>query len=295
MKRSRDDIIFESINLFFVTIFFVITFYPMLFVLIASISDPNQVSLGKVILIPKGINFTGYLKVIEYNEIWVGYVNTILYTAGGTLFGLFITMTAAYPLSRKEFDGKKFFLIMYTITMYFSGGLIPTYLLMKNLKMIDSIWSQIIPGATGFWYIVIVRTFYKESIPSEIQEAAVVDGCSNFKLLAYIILPLSKPVIAIMALFFAVGKWNSWFNAMIYLTDRKMYPLQLILREILILEQVEGSMLDETDILDIQKRIKTQQLLKYCLIVVSTLPVIIVYPFLQKYFVKGMMVGSIKG
>lgn len=295
MKRSKDDIIFETINLFFVTIFFLITLYPMIFVLIASVSDPNSVALGDVILLPKGINFSGYAKVFEYKQVWSGYYNTIIYTIGGTIFGLFITLTAAYPLSRRDFDGKKFFVIMYTITMYFSGGLIPTYLLIRNLNMLNSIWSQIIPGATGFWYIVIVRTFYQKSIPVEIQDAAVVDGCSNFRLLAHIILPLSKPVIAIMALFFAVGKWNSWFNAMIYLKDRKMYPLQLILREILILEEIDSSMLDETDVLDIQERIKTQQLLKYCLIIVSTLPVISVYPFLQKYFVKGMMIGSIKG
>jgi putative aldouronate transport system permease protein len=295
MKNSKDDLIFEGINLFFVTIFFIITLYPMLFVITASISDPNLVSMGKVIFLPRGINFIGYKKVFNYNEIWTGYMNTIFYTIGGVLFGLFIIMTAAYPLSRKEFEGKKLILIMYTIPMYFSGGLIPTYLLVRNLKMVDTVWTQIILGAAGFWNIVVVRTFYQKSIPFEIQEAAVVDGCSHFRLLLYIILPLSKPVIAVMSLFLAVAKWNSWFPAMIYLSKRKMYPLQLILREILILETVDPSMLDEMDMINIQEQVKTQQLLKYCLIIVSTLPVIAAYPFLQKYFVKGMMVGSIKG
>jgi len=296
MKRSKDDIIFETINTILVTIFFIIVLYPLLFVVSASISDPTLVSQGKVVLLPKGINFDGYRRVLEYPDIWLGYRNTIFYTIIGTILSLVLTLTAAFPLSRKDFIGKNIFVIFFTITMFFSGGLIPTYMVIKGLGMRNTVWAQIIPGAVSFMNIVVVRTFYQTSIPDSLQEAASIDGCSIFRLFMTIILPLSKPIIAVMGLFYGVAQWNSYFKALIYISDRKLFPLQLILREILIVNQIDMNMLmTEGELEAIHKRVELATLLKYGVIVVSTLPVIAAYPFLQKYFVKGVMVGAIKG
>ncbi|HHV97227.1 MAG TPA: carbohydrate ABC transporter permease [Clostridiaceae bacterium] len=296
MKRSRDDIIFETINTTLVTIFFILVLYPLVFVLSASISDPTLVSQGKVVLLPKGINFDGYRRVLEYPDIWLGYRNTIFYAIIGTILSLMLTLTAAYPLSRKDFIGKNIFVIFFTITMFFSGGLIPTYMVIKSLGIRNTIWAQIIPGAVSFMNIVVVRTFYQTSIPDSLQEAAAIDGCSIFRLFLTIILPLAKPIIAVMGLFYGVAQWNSYFKALIYISDRKLFPLQLILREILIINQIDMNMLmTEGELEVIHKRVEIATLLKYAVIVVSTLPVIAAYPFLQKYFVKGIMVGAIKG
>lgn len=296
MKKSREDIIFEVINIFFVTIFFIIVLYPLIFVVSASISDPALVSRGKIILLPKGINLEGYKRVLGYEDIWIGYRNTIFYTITGTLISLALTLTAAYPLSRKDFVGKNIFVVFFTITMFFSGGLIPTYMVVKSLGMRNTVFAQILLGAVSFMNIVIVRTFYQTSIPEELMEAARIDGCSNTKLFTSIVLPLAKPIIAVMALFYGVAQWNSYFNALIYLSDRDLFPLQLILREILIVNEIDMEMLmTEGEMEAIHKKVEIAALLKYSVMVVSTLPIIIVYPFLQKYFVEGIMVGAIKG
>jgi putative aldouronate transport system permease protein len=296
MKKSKDDIIFETVNTFFVTVFFIIVLYPLIFVISASISDPSLVSQGKVVLLPKGLNFDGYRRVLEYDDIWLGYRNTIFYTIAGTLISLALTLTAAYPLARRDFVGRNVFVIYFTITMFFSGGLIPTYMVVKALGMRNTVFSQILLGAVSFMNIVIVRTFYQTSIPEELQQAAQIDGCSYARLFTSIILPLAKPVIAVMALFYGVGRWNSYFTALIYLSDRNLYPLQMILREILIINEINMEMLmTEGELEVIHKRVELATLLKYCVIIVSTLPVIMAYPFLQKYFVKGIMVGAIKG
>ena len=295
MKKSREDIIFEVINIFFVTIFFIIVLYPLIFVVSASISDPALVSRGKIILLPKGINLEGYKRVLGYEDIWIGYRNTIFYTITGTLISLALTLTAAYPLSIYEFL-KNIFVVFFTITMFFSGGLIPTYMVVKSLGMRNTVFAQILLGAVSFMNIVIVRTFYQTSIPEELMEAARIDGCSNTKLFTSIVLPLAKPIIAVMALFYGVAQWNSYFNALIYLSDRDLFPLQLILREILIVNEIDMEMLmTEGEMEAIHKKVEIAALLKYSVMVVSTLPIIIVYPFLQKYFVEGIMVGAIKG
>jgi len=296
MKKSKDDIVFESINTVLITIFFIIVLYPLLFVLSASISDPSLVSQGKIILLPKGINFDGYRRVLAYSDIWMGYRNTIFYSITGTLVSLFLTLTAAFSLSRKDFIGKNIFIIFFTITIFFSGGLIPTYMIIKGLGMRNTVFAQILPGAVSFMNIVVVRTFYQTSIPDSLQEAASIDGCSIFRLFTTIILPLAKPIIAVMGLFYGVAQWNSYFKALIYISNRNIFPLQLILREILIVNQINMDLLmNEGEIEAIHKRVELATLLKYSVIVVSTLPVIVAYPFLQKYFVKGVMIGAIKG
>lgn len=296
MKKSREDIVFETVNIILVTIFFIIILYPLLFVVSASISDPTLVSQGKIVLMPKGINLDGYKRVLAYDDIWIGYRNTIFYTIAGTLISLVLTLTAAYPLARRDFVGKNFFVVYFTITMFFSGGLIPTYMVVKSLGMRNTIFAQILLGAVSFMNIVIVRTFYQTSIPEELQEAAQIDGCSNTKLFISIILPLAKPIIAVMALFYGVGQWNSYFNALIYISDRNLFPLQMILREILIINEIDMEMMmTEGEMEAINKRVELATLLKYSVIIVSTLPVIAAYPFLQKYFVRGIMVGAIKG
>jgi putative aldouronate transport system permease protein len=245
---------------------------------------------------PKGINLDGYKRVLAYDDIWIGYRNTIFYTIAGTLISLVLTLTAAYPLARRDFVGKNFFVVYFTITMFFSGGLIPTYMVVKSLGMRNTIFAQILLGAVSFMNIVIVRTFYQTSIPEELQEAAQIDGCSNTKLFISIILPLAKPIIAVMALFYGVGQWNSYFNALIYISDRNLFPLQMILREILIINEIDMEMMmTEGEMEAINKRVELATLLKYSVIIVSTLPVIAAYPFLQKYFVRGIMVGAIKG
>lgn len=295
MRRNGEEMVFEFTCTFLVTIFFIIVLYPLVYVVTASISDPFLVATGKVWIIPKGLTFEGYIRVFRYDQIWVGYRNTILYTVSGTIFSLFLTLTAAYALSHKDFIGKQIFIILFTITMYFSGGLIPTYLIIRSLGMRNTAWAQIIPGALAFWYIVIVRTFYQTGIPDGIKEAAIIDGCSYTKLFFSIVMPLSKPIIAVMALYYGVAQWNSWFNAMIFISKESLYPLQLILRRILIINEIDNVMLDMGQIEAMQKQIEIAALIKYAVIIVSTLPIIVIYPFLQKYFVKGIMVGALKG
>ncbi len=294
MRKSRDDRTFDIVNAVLLTVVMLVILYPLFFVLIASVSDPLEVLSGNVLLMPKGLNGNGYRMVFRDPDILVGYRNTIFYTVAGTLLNLALTVLAAYPLSRKDFVGRKLFTVVLTITLFFSGGLIPTYLMMTNtLHITDTVWSMLLPGAVSVWNIIIVRTYIQTTIPAELQEAATVDGCTNMQLLCRIILPLSKPVLAVMALFYGVGHWNEFFNALVYLNSKGLYPLQLILRSILIQNQMSDNMLSDLD--SLANRQVLAESIKYALIVVSSAPVIIIYPFLQKYFVKGLMVGAIKG
>lgn len=293
---KNEDKAFEIANFILVTFAFVLVLYPLIFVVSASMSDPARIIQGEVILLPKGINFEGYKRVFAYSDIWMGYRNTVFYTISGTIISLFITITAAYSLSRKDLVGKNIFVIFFTVTMFFSGGLIPTYLIVRALGIRNTIFAQILPGAAGFWYIVVARTYFQTSIPDELQEAAMIDGCSNMVLFARIILPLSKPIIAVMGLFYGVAQWNNYFRALIYISNRNLYPLQFILREILIVSQISMDMLmEEGEMQSMQKQLELAALLKYAVIIVASLPVILIYPFLQKYFVKGIMIGALKG
>ncbi|NME06133.1 carbohydrate ABC transporter permease [Psychrobacillus sp. BL-248-WT-3] len=293
-KVSLSDKGFDVLNKIFLTVIVILIVYPLVFVISASISDPLAVSSGKMWLWPVDITFEGYRKILQNDSIWSGYRNTILYTAVGTLLHLFVLLPCAYALSRKELMGSKYILWFVLFTMMFSGGLIPTYLVVKNLGMLDTIWAIVIPGVVGAWSILVARTFFQSSIPDQLVEAAKIDGASDFYMFIKIVLPLSLPIIAVMALFHAVGLWNQYFNALIYLSDRDKYPLQLILREILVVNQAqlgEGSG-EQTE--SLIQQVRTGGLIKYAVIIISSLPLLIVYPFLQRFFVQGVLIGSIK-
>ncbi|MEK5058400.1 MULTISPECIES: carbohydrate ABC transporter permease [unclassified Paenibacillus] len=298
IKETRQDKIFLALNYLYVTIAFLVVAYPLVYMISASISDPKAVASGAMWLFPKDITFEGYQRVFQDTRIWSGYANTILYTVVGTAVNLMVTIPAAYALSRRDFVGRNFFMGMFMVTMFFGGGLVPTYLLIKELGMINSMWALILPSAASVWNIIVSRTFFQGTIPGELHEAAQIDGCSNLKLFLKIILPLSMPIIAVMALFYGVGHWNSYFSAMIYFNDSDKYPLQLVLRQILVLQEMsaQGSgMMDSTSATALNNKAEVAALVRYAVIIVSTLPVIIIYPFLQRYFVQGVMIGSVKG
>lgn len=292
LTQTKGDRVFDMFNYALLFIILVIIIYPLIFVISASISNPQLVNSGQMLLWPKDITFLGYQKIFQNENILIGYRNTIFYTLLGTSINLVMTILAAYPLSRRDLAGKNIVMALFVVTMFFSGGLIPTYLLVKKLGMLNSIWALVIPNAVSIWNIIIMRTFFQQSIPNEIQEAAAIDGSSDFHMLLRIILPLSMPIIAVMTLFYSVSHWNAFFNALIYLTDRHMYPLQLILREILIQNQMEN-MAGSADSLTDQ--VLYAQTIKYAVVIVANLPVLMLYPFLQKHFTKGIMVGAIKG
>ncbi len=296
IKQSRPDRTFDIINYCILSVVLLLYTYPLLFILSASISDPNAIWMGEVWLFPKGISLDGYRMIMNSNNIWIGYRNTILYTIVGTSINVFLTVITAYPLSRKDFLPRNFLMGIYAFTMFFGGGLIPTYMLIRNLRMLNTIWAMTIPGAVGVWHIIITRTYFQTNIPEELRDAASIDGCSNIKFFTRIVLPLSAPIIAVMVLFNTVGHWNAFFNGLIYLSDRSKYPLQLFLRELLILTQMEASMMEGLDAAqDAAEHMKIAETIKYGVIIVASLPVLILYPFVQRHFVKGVMIGSIKG
>ncbi len=293
-KRGLSDKGFDRINNFLVILIVIVVVYPLLFVVSASISDPSAVTSGKMWLWPVDITFEGFKRVFENADIWIGYRNTILYTFLGTLIHLVILLPCAYALSRKELMGKKFILWFILFTMLFNGGLIPTYLVVKTLGMLDTVWAIVIPNVVGAWSILVARTFFQQSIPDDLVEASKIDGASDFHIFRKVVLPLSLPIIAVMALFHAVSLWNQYFTALIYLSDRELYPLQLIIREILIINQMgleEGS----AGVMEsLVEQVKNASLVKYAVIIISSLPLLIVYPFLQRFFVKGVLIGSVK-
>lgn len=291
--RSSGDKVFDAVNMTLLGIVSIIVLYPLVFVLSASISDPAAVLGGDMWLLPKGITFEGYAKVFDNSDLLNSYGNTIFYTTLGTAINLVMTVMAAYPLSKRDFRGRNLLMAIMVFTMFFSGGLVPTYLLVKQLGMTNTFWALVIPNAVSVYNIIIMRTFFQSSIPGEIQEAAAIDGCSELRILRSVVLPLSMPILAVMVLFYSVGHWNAYFNALIYLTDRADYPLQLILREILI----QGQMEEMVNVGDSShaKTLLDQEAIKYAVVVVANLPILMLYPFLQKYFVKGVMIGALKG
>lgn len=293
MKISGlSDRTFGIINGIFISIVVGLILYPLIFVLSASISDPNAVNLGRMWLWPVDITLEGYKMVFKNDEIWIGYRNTIIYTLVGTLIHLFILLPCAYALSRRELMGTKYILWFILFTMLFNGGLIPTYLVIQNLGMLDTIWAIVIPNVVGAWSILVARTFFQSNIPDQLVEASRIDGASDFVIFMRVVLPLSLPIIAVMALFHAVSLWNQYFSALIYLSDRNMFPLQIILREILVVNEMEAGGGMATDTLATQ--IKRAGLIKYAVIIVSSLPLLVVYPFLQRFFVQGVLIGSVK-
>ncbi|QGQ96040.1 carbohydrate ABC transporter permease [Paenibacillus psychroresistens] len=292
IKESFGDRVFLTITYTILTVILITVLYPLVFIISSSLSSPAAVSSGKVWLWPVNPTFDGYWAVINNNQVLSGYANSFFYTICGTLISVSLTIMIAYPLSKRTFFGRSVLMIFITITMLFSGGLIPTYLVVKSVGIIDTRWALLIPNAIWVWQVIIARTFFQMSIPEELSEAAEIDGCSDIGFIFRIIIPLAKPIIAVLALMYAVGQWNAYFDALIFLKTQRLYPLQLILRSILILNNGTTSNLDASDMV---KRQQMVNLMKYALIVVASLPVLVIYPFVQRYFVQGMLIGSVKG
>ncbi len=297
VKESRADKAFDITLFIILTLILIIVAYPLYFVIIASISDPQAVSGGDVTFLPVGFSLDGYAEVFKDTRVMRSFVNSIFYTTVGTCINLIVTIPTAYTLSRRQFAGKKFVTFFYMVTMFVSGGMIPTYLVVKNMHMLDTMWSLIVPGAMSVYNMIVARTFFESSLPEELFEAATVDGCGHTKFFFKIALPLSKAIIAIMVLYYGIGHWNNYFSALLYMKTESKYPLQLVLRSILISNEANLSMAVTTP--EMQQALQEQQalvdLMKYSLIIVSSIPVMILYPFIQKHFVKGVMIGSVKG
>ena len=294
-SRSYSDNIFYIVNLLVMLVLLVIFVWPLWFVVIASFSNPNEVWMGNVVLWPKGFTLVSYETLLEYKRIWVGYGNTLFYTVVGTLVNLVMTVCGAYPLSRKDFIPRHFFMFLFMLTMYFGGGLIPTYLVVNGLGLVDTRWAMIIPGAVSIYNIIITRTYFMNSIPPSLQEAATLDGANSFQYLMRVVLPLSKPIMAVIGLYYAVGHWNDFYTALIYLYKEELMPLQSFLRDMLMSTKLTLNNLSGLDTATVELKTHLAQTLKYSVIIVSTVPVLCIYPFIQKYFVKGVMVGSVKG
>lgn len=299
LSGHLSDKIFGFCNSVFLILMFIIALYPIIFVLSASISDPAMVGTGQMLLWPVGVTWEGYKALFSYTDLWVGYGNTIFYTVFGTIFNLVATLPCAYALSRKDFSPRNKVMVFFMFTMFFSGGMIPGYLNVRDLGLVNTRFYILIHGLVSVNNLIVCRTFFANSIPWEMQEAAMLDGAADFGIFAKVILPLSKPIIAVMALYYGVGRWNSYFTEMIYLKDRSKFPLQLVLKEILADAQLSAdalaSMTEMEDIMAMLKKQDTANLLKYCVIVAATLPMMLIYPWLQKYFEKGVMIGSVKG
>ena len=293
IRQSREDVCFSIVITIISTLVLVIVLYPLIYIVSASFSSPMSVVQGKVWLLPKEFPLKAYHAVVTNKELITGYRNSLIYTVVGTAFNLLMTIICAYPLSRKDLRGRNFLTIMISITMFFSGGTIPTFLCLKQLNMLNTFGVMIIPGAINVWNMILMRNYFQNSIPEEIIEAAKVDGCTNVGALIRIVLPLSKAITAVMVVYYAVGHWNSYFNALLYLKDRWRYPLQLVLREVLLIGTgMRESTAEVVNSVDQLLLFETQQ---FAIIIVASLPVMILYPALQKYFMKGVMVGSIKG
>ena len=270
----------------------VIILVPVLFIIASSFSDAKAVSAGQVFLWPVDFSLAGYQVIFQSPNIVRAFANSVAYTAVGTVVSVSLTLLAGYPLSRTDLRIRGFVMFLFTVTMFFSGGMIPTYLVVSKLKLVDSFWAMILPSAMGVWNVILIKTYIQSSIPGEIYESASIDGCSDWKYFIQMVIPLSKPIISVMIILYAVGKWNDFFSGLLYLNDVNKQPLQLLLRNILVTNDAAGMQLSLTEQMNRQE-LKT--LLQYSLIIVSSVPVMILYPFIQKYFVKGIMMGSIKG
>lgn len=292
IRKSMSDRVFLTVGYSLLALFTAAIIVPLVYVVVASFMDPN-------VLNNQGISFRmsdwtpeAYKRVLEDEMIWRGFANSFFYSVAATVISVFITLLAAYPMSKKELVGRKFFNTLFVITMFFGGGLIPTFILMNELRLVNTVWAILLPGAFNVWNMILARTFY-QSVSKEIWEAAQIDGANETEYFFRILMPLCKPIIAVLALWGFVGMWNSYFDAMIYLNDANLQPLQLVLRSILVQNTPQSGMI--ADIQSTAEMAKMAELLKYSTIVVSSLPLLVMYPFFQKYFDKGVMVGSIKG
>ncbi|MDR1788074.1 MAG: carbohydrate ABC transporter permease [Treponema sp.] len=291
-RPLNTDTIFSIVLYTFLILTMLIIIYPLFFIVIASFSDPSAVTGGRVWLAPVGFTLEGYEALFKNSAIWIGYRNTVLYAAAGTLFSLLVNIPAAYTLSRKDLVFRKPLMFFFLITMFFSGGLIPTFLTVKDFGLYNTFWVMVIPFAVSVYNLIVARTFFENSFPADLREAAEIDGCGNIRFFFTMVIPLSKAIIAVLALWSLVGQWNSYFTALIYLRDQGLYPLQLILRNILVSNQMQSAMGTGEAA---QIALRTASLIRYAAIIVSTVPVMCVYPFVQKYFNQGVMIGAVKG
>ena len=300
IRHAKEDRLFYVLDVGLLGFTFLLVIYPLIYVVSSSFSDALEVVAGRVWLLPVKPSLEGYKAVFEYSELWLGYGNTIFYTVFGTIYNVVMTMLIAYPLSRRDCKGRGLLMFLFTFTLFFQGGLIPTYLLIRSIGLIDTRAALIIPFAIGVWNVIITRTYLQSNIPGELYEAARVDGASNTRMLWSVVLPLSGPIIAVITLFYAVNHWNQFFNALVYIRRQELRPLQIILREILVLnspgviDQLMASASPE-QVEALQARMYLQGLIQFALIVVATAPILAVYPFVQKYFVRGVMIGALKG
>lgn len=293
IKQTWDNRLFYILDTVFLYFMILVVILPLMHVVSVSLSSPGAVSAGRVLIFPVDLNFNAYGTLVRTQSIITGMLNTIYYTFMGTVLNIFVTIICAYPLSRKNLPGKKFLLWIFTFTMMFGGGLIPSYLNIRRLGLLNTRWAMIIPGAMSVWNMIITRTFFINTIPDELIEAAEIDGASDFQCFIRIVMPNSVTIVAIMALFYAVGHWNQYYTAMLYLNKPELYNLQLVLRNIIASAQ---ALLEQTDNLAAaEKTAENIEVLKYAVIVFASLPIMLFYPFVQKYFVKGVMVGSLKG
>ena len=292
-RMTKGDKALEITFYVIISIMIVLCAYPIWYTIVASISDGDYVNSGAFILIPKGIQFKGYDYAFKQKQLWVGYGNTIFYTAFGTLFGLACTLPCGYALSRKDLPYKSIIMALFVFTMYFGGGMIPTYIVAYTLHLTNTRWILVLFGSISVYNMILVRTYCQANIPEELRESASIDGCGNGLFFFRFVVPLAKPIVAVIALYIAVGHWNNYYNALVYTQDTTLQPLQMYLRKLLFINiGVEASNDDAADVAEIKKLV---QVVKYCVIVLSSVPIMCVYPFLQKYFVQGVMIGSIKG
>lgn len=289
IQQSSGERLYTFVVYTLLIVFCLLIVIPLLHIISGSFSDPMSLLRGEVGLLPKGLTLSMYEKVFHDSEIWQGYRNTIVYTVVGTLISVALTACGAYPLSRRDCFGRNTFMMLFAFTMFFSGGMIPTYLLVKGLGMLNTMWALVLPSAVSTYNLIIMRTFFQSSIPTELVESASLDGCNDLGVFFRIVIPLSASIFAVMVLFYGVAQWNSWFPALLYISDRHLYPLQMVLREVLIQSDISNMAGSTGDVEIIGDG------LKYATMVVATLPIMCLYPFLQKYFVKGVMIGAVKG
>lgn len=294
IRETRSDKIYGVFSHIIILLVMVILVYPIWAVVVASFSDPTELYKSSFHFWPETVTLDSYKLVFRDDSFLTGIWNSVKYTAVGTFINVILNICAAYPLSKRNFKGQSLLMKLFTFTMFFSGGIVPTYILINKMHLIDSFWVMILPSAIGTFNVILMRTYFQTNIPQELEDAASVDGCTNFKFLIRIALPLSIPIIVVVALYYGVGHWNDYFTAMMYLTKRQLYPLQLVLREIL-LENEAGKMLNVATDAAYAERMMSRMGLKYAVIVISTIPILVIYPFVQKFFSKGVMVGAVKG
>lgn len=293
IRNSREDRYFNIFNGTFLALCLLLVLYPLVYIVSASFSSTDAIMTGQVWLWPVDVSLEGYRAVFEYEQVWRGYLNSLFYAVVGTTVNVALTILAAYPLSRKDFRARNGIMFLFSFTMIFTGGMIPTYLVVKSLGLINTRAALILPNAMGVWHVIIARTFYQQNISDELLEAAKLDGCNDFQFVRLVVVPLSKAITAVLCLYYAVHHWNAFFEAFLYLSRDELYPLQIILRDILIMNQVDPTAVIDPELQAAKEGLS--ELLKYSLIIVASVPVMCLYPFVQKHFVKGVMIGAVKG